>query len=269
MSLGAVLSLPKSPEKSTGLWGKLKKSMNIKDTPEMVVEKRNPLNPRQMNGDSSLRRNKSHGDFVPNHSSYGMYEPNGVSPVQIGKLGHTKSLKNVQMELASYDHENNLLNSKPMPKKIIPPAHPTILKKKSLPLDYGSTNGEQRKELRRAATMSQITYERKIRNGSVKSASSHGSHYSDRQSPDAAPPPRMGGKSLWGKVQQHYTPKTQQLRDEPPLPKLAQFAKLWEVIFQTVSDNDMLELEEADPRAWWRKVFVNLRRRHGKGKQCI
>lgn len=270
MSTGAVLALQKSPEKSNGLWSKLKKHMNIKETPEMVVEKRNPLNPRQMNGDS-LRRNKSHGDFV---STPG-YDTNALGKIQIGKLGHRNSLKNVQLELANFDHENNILNSKPMPKKIISPTHPHQFKR-TLPVDYRPVNGELKphKELRRAATMSSIQQERKIRNGSVKSASSHGST-SDRQSlssagpsrasPETATPLRLGGKGLWGKVQQHYTPKTLQLRDEPPVPKLATFAKLWEVIFQTVKDNDMLELDEPDPRLWWRKVFVNMRRRHGKG----
>ena len=264
-----MLAPQKSPEKSNGLWSKLKKHMNIKDTPEMVVEKRNPLNPRHMNGDS-LRRNRSHGDFVATPG----YDTNGLYKFQVGKSGRN-SLKNVQLELANYDHENNILNSKPMPKKIVSPTHPHEFKR-TLPVDYRLTNGDlkQHKELRRAATMSTITYERKIRNGSVKSASSHGSA-SDRQSlspagpsrasPEAAMPPRLGGKALWGKVQQHYTPKTLQLRDEPPVPKLATFAKLWEVIFQTVRENDMLELDEPDPKLWWRKVFVNLRRRHGKG----
>lgn len=216
-----------------------------------------------------MRRNRSHGDFVPQQ-----YLPSNGS---CHTLGRQNSLKNVQLQLANYDHENNLLNSKPMPKKILPPQHYSQFRN-------GGTidcNGN-RKELRRAATMSTIAHAKLMRQGSERSYSTQSSdHLSNSRisvSPGSGPSRGLGESTpnhrpasgaLWGKVRHKYAPSAVTLGNEPPMPKLATFTQLWDAVFEIVKENGMLELDEPDPRLWWRKVLANLRNRHGKGKTLL
>lgn len=288
MSTGAVLPPPKPLEKSSGLWSRLKKNLNSNNN-AIVVQRRNPLDPRPVNGGGdTMRRNLSEGTFHPSCFA----QSNGSSTlgrVQIGKQGPAQqqtSLKSVQLQLAKDDHENNVLNSRPMPKRIsVSQSHTQQeLRQSTLPL----VNGGNRKELRRAATMSTIAaHERLSRTTSGGSYSSHSSgHLSppsayhpasispasrqsrsplDNQSPHINMAPGTANRNLWGKVRQQYAPTALELRGQPPAPKLTRITDLWETISETVRENGMLELDEPDPRMWWRKVFVSLRKRHGKG----
>lgn len=267
MSAAAVMQPQKSPEKSSGLWNRLKKNLNLREpNGELVVQRRNPLDPRQMNGGDGIRRNKSQGDFMRDQYS----STNGSSHT----LGRQNSLKSVQLQLANFDHENNILNSKPMPKKILPQQYYQDSRRAP------DCNGN-RKELRRAATMSTISQSGFTRQGSEKSYSTHSSDHlsvtrpsnSPNSGPSRSPidshaamPHKLGSKVLWGKVRQQYAPTALTLDNEPPMPKLATFTQLWDTIFSIVKENGMLDLDEPDPRLWWRKVFLNLRHRHGKGK---
>lgn len=276
MSTGAVLPAPKPSDKGSGLWGRLKKNLHLKDAGNgLVVQRRNPLDPRPMNVMDSMRRNRSQGDLYPDQ--YLHHIGNSSSAVSIGVLGRQNSFKNVQLQLANYDHENNLLNSKPVAKKLVAHTQTDSKKKEVLPQDF---NGN-RKQLRRALTMTNIGHERVPRDGSERSYSTHSSDhisYSSRSciSPASRSPMTENltsgvikhgtSKALWGKVRQQYAPTSVELGNAPPLPKLATFTHLWELIFGIVRDNEMLELDEPDPRLWWRKVFVNLRKRHGKGE---
>ncbi|XP_067928246.1 nucleosome assembly protein 1-like 1 isoform X2 [Watersipora subatra] len=262
MSAAAILQpLQKSPEKSSGLWDRLKKNLNLKDPGNtLVVQRRNPLDPKQVYPSVGIRRNRSHGDFVP--ESY--MSANG----SLQSLGRKNSLKSVQLQLANYDHENNLLNSKPMPKKIISPSQ-------SLNAGIRESN---RKELRRAATMASIGREKLTTHGSERSYSTHSSDRLTVSRPSLSPCSAQsrspiegmtlrqgqGGKALWGKLRQRYAPTSIALEQEPPVPKLATFTQLWEIILSTVRENEMLELDEPDPRLWWRKMFISLRKKHGK-----
>ncbi|KAF6031958.1 hypothetical protein EB796_009736 [Bugula neritina] len=203
------------------------------------------------------------------------YLNGNAKKVPIGKIGHRDSIKSAQLELANHDHENNLLNSKPMPKKIVSPSNSESNKRNVLSLD--SSMG--RRELRRVAAESGCARRRSQRYGSERSFSSQSSEL--MVSRNSAPSPgslqscsprssqpdnRVGSRGLWGKVRQAYAPTATELQDARPLPKLATFTQLWNLIFEIVRDNEMLELDEPDPRLWWRKVFINLRKVHGKGE---
>ena len=263
MSAPAILP-PHKSEKASGLWSRLKKNLNLEPSNTLVVQRRNPLDPRE----NGIRRNRSHGDFVPDLS----YTPTNGS---VSTLGRENSLKSVQLQLAHHDRDNNILNSKPVPKKIQPPTAQYFSSKNKV-----STECNGRREMRRAATMSSIGYDKLMRRGSERSFSNHSSEHLSMSRPSLSPSsgpsrspidnvstyPRQGGKALWGRVRQHYAPRTTALRNEPPVPKLATFTELWNTIFDIVRENEMLNLDEPDPRLWWRKVFMNMRRRHGKGK---
>ena len=212
--------------------------------------------------------------------------PNG----QVKPINARSSLRQVQLELANHDHETNVLNSKPIPKKLLP-TRPSSGELKaqtstSAVLSRDLITSSQDKELLTARTMSSLSVDR--RSNGTPDRKSNGMPDSGRQVrcsdvptrrsplsinvnddsrlPCNGPKSLSAGRALWGKVRQQYAPTAVELADQPPLPKLATFANLWKTIFDTVRDNDMLSLEEPDPKNWWRKVFLNVKKRHGKGE---
>lgn len=290
MSAAVAMQPPKLQEKTDsggGLWSKLKKSINLKDQDDNIVV-------RKKTGSSSC------ADFhqVYNQAVSQQRKSEGAIQQPCSSLnGHSKpanpkhSLRMVQLELANHDHENNLLNSKPVPKKSSSLQdtsqqrfNGSLQKRPSVGILRGNS-GELHfdKDLRRSSTLAAIGMEhsRSFRPSSQNSGSSRESDPNlpskaafsvGSRKPSLQPQQTNGdpsvttGRSLWGKIRQQYAPTAAKLADEPPTPKLAQFAQLWDVVFQTVQENDMLEMEEPDPKLWWKKVFLNMKRRHGKGQ---
>lgn len=266
-------------DKPKGLWRKLKKSLSLLDEP---MQKNNT---NENKGSYDVYAIEKPQIGVENNRRSPRLIPNGG---QVKPIDTRSSLRQVQLELANHDHETNILNCKPIPKKLLPTRpSPGELKKQSssstLHRQPAIVPSSQAKELVHFSTITFNPVDRKS-NGTPEntphSSTSKAHLHPDtvirrspismngNRSPNSSmkPVPLTSGASLWGKVRQQYAPTAVELAGQPPTPKLATFSNLWKMIFDTVRDSDMLNLEEPDPKIWWRKVFLNMKKRHGKGE---
>jgi len=228
MSNEDLLVRQKLPERRASLWAKLKKKINNSDAVDQP-QRTTTITPPQ-NG-LSHNRNSSHGALSVKSLN---------TPVH-SKLSKTDSLKKAQLELAYNDHENNILNSKP------------ILQ----------SNKKASTEIRRASTMTSLGTDSKKQLRSLSGETLFAKH--PQVAVRLSDPARTSG-SLWGKVKAQYAPTAMTLENYSPTPKLARINALWDYIFEAVRDGELMTMNDPDPKIWWRKVFLNLRRVHGKGE---